>query len=367
MKRHVPDGGSIGSRRLSAGGPSPTRSSLSRTRRRGRRRGERALTSLNKLSEQVIFGIVRGRAARPRRRARRRAGAVAHAAAERAAVGERLHRGPPLRPARLTAAARTACRPSRWPTPKRVPAASSNALRRAAARQGLLGRAAGRLARGTRRARRLPRPTMAAAEPRMPLSWMRPSEPRPFAQGDQGGGSSDLHVYIFVHGFHGNSYDRRALRMQLGVRSRPTPPPAVCRRPPPGECFVQPRPREKLGHPSPSCLQYVNGLRATLDHSRLPRRRSPAPSDGQDEHALPLLVRGVTPATRSFERARQESRARDPHFLHPVSPTPTNHGANGADTAHPTPNTADTLFHRRARGTRSRARPPHRTHATRPT
>ncbi|KAL1525926.1 hypothetical protein AB1Y20_020752 [Prymnesium parvum] len=67
------------------------------------------------------------------------------------------------------------------------------------------------------------RPTLkpkdvAAAIPRVLLSWMkRPNEAPPARKTSKQTASSDLHVFIFVHGFHGNAYDLRALRNQIAL------------------------------------------------------------------------------------------------------------------------------------------------------
>jgi len=59
---------------------------------------------------------------------------------------------------------------------------------------------------------------VASAEPRLLLSWMkRPHEKPPERKPSKVSSSSELHIYIFVHGFHGNSYDLRAMRNQLAL------------------------------------------------------------------------------------------------------------------------------------------------------
>ena len=61
-------------------------------------------------------------------------------------------------------------------------------------------------------------PEVAAAVPRLLLSWQkRPGEPPPERKTSKEQHSTELHVFVFVHGFHGNSYDLRALRNQIAL------------------------------------------------------------------------------------------------------------------------------------------------------
>ena len=59
---------------------------------------------------------------------------------------------------------------------------------------------------------------LAAAEPRLLLSWQkRPHEPRPERKSTREANTVPVHLYVFVHGFHGNSYDLRPLRNQIAL------------------------------------------------------------------------------------------------------------------------------------------------------
>lgn len=56
------------------------------------------------------------------------------------------------------------------------------------------------------------------SEPRMLLSWMKPPwEPAAEQSGPRGSGFDPVHLIVFVHGFHGNAYDLRAMRNQIAL------------------------------------------------------------------------------------------------------------------------------------------------------
>ena len=48
--------------------------------------------------------------------------------------------------------------------------------------------------------------------------WLRPRHPLPTpAAGAQSSLPYGVHLYVFVHGFHGNAYDLRGMRNQLAI------------------------------------------------------------------------------------------------------------------------------------------------------
>ena len=66
-----------------------------------------------------------------------------------------------------------------------------------------------------------------SSKPQLRLSWMRETRlkwgeathPQPYANGGApgSGGALGIHLFVFVHGFHGNSFDLRGMRNQLAL------------------------------------------------------------------------------------------------------------------------------------------------------